>query len=879
MKLLRQLRNLFRKRALDAEMAEEMRLHLEMQAERNRAGGMEAEEARYAALRQFGNVASLQERAREGRGWVWLEDLAKDLRHTVRALGKSPGFTTTALLTLAVAIGASTALFSVINAVLLRPLPFPDAGQLAVVWETSAQQGVKREGPAGPNFYDWREQTRLFQDLAAVELGSGTVTGLGEPRQIPAMRVTANLFAMLNVRPALGRLFAPEDGRGGRQSLVVLSHGFWENALGADPDIVGKSVQIDLIAYQVIGVLERDFWLPVQGEFFVPWPDDELRHERGRLAHDLGVIGRLKPGVAAAQAEAELNVIQSGLRTAHPELSGWGVTVVPLQSVMSEYIRPALIALFGAVMIVLVIACANVANLLLTRALGRGREVAVRAALGATRGRLLRQFLTESLVLGLAAGVLGTLLAHWGVILLSAVVPTTIPIPDAASEATLRSFEIDGRVLAFGLGVSLLASVLFGLAPALHALKTDVVHGLKMGSRATTGGRRIREALLVAEIALALTLLWGAGLMLRSFSRLQHADLGFQTDRLLTLEIELPTDSRYRTSREQGEFFTRVLERVEALPEVTDAAVTTVLPLSNQDDRVRFLIEDGPILPPNERFQADLRRVSPGYFRTMGIAFKRGRLPDRHDGAEGTAPRVGVVDEAFVRRFIPEGEPLGRFLLLGRTRIEIVGVVGDVVHAGVDREARPTLYVPFLQSPASRMSLVLRAAAAPESLIASAKHAIWSMDRDLPVYRIQTMDDVLAGASSAPRLTLSLLGLFAAIAVGLAALGLYGVMSYAVKQRTHELGIRMALGASSADVVGQMLRQGMGIVGIGLAIGLAAIFTLGRLMQAMLYQTSVRDPFALGVTAALLVGVALAACFIPARRATRVDPMIALRAE
>jgi putative ABC transport system permease protein len=880
MKLLRQLRSLFRKEELDADMAEEMRFHLEQRTADNAADGLPPDEARYAAQRRFGNVASIQEQAREGRGWSWLEGFAKDLCHAVRALRKSPGFTATALLTLTLGIGANTALFSVINSVLLRPLPFPSADRLTVVWETSAQQGVKREGPAGPNFYDWREQSRLFQDLAAIELGTGTVTGQGEPRQVPAMRVTTNLFSVLNVRPALGRLFAPEDGRGGRQARVIISRDFWQRALGGDPHIIGKTVMVDQISYQVIGVLDRDFWLPFQSDLFVPWPDDELRFERGRLSHDLGVFGRLKPGVTAAQAEAELNAIHARLRLTHPELAGWGVTVVPLQSVMAEYIRPALLVLFCAVTLVLLIACVNVANLLLARALGRGREVAVRAALGATRGRLIQQFLTESLVLSLAAGGLGTLLAYWGVVLLSAVVPATIPLPDAAAEVTLRPFEIDGRVLAFSLGVSLLTSLLFGLAPAIHALKTDVIQGLKSGSRvATGGGRRMREALLVIEIALALVLLSGAGLMLKSFSRLQHADLGFQAGQLLTLEMELPTDSHYKTGPEQSSFFAQVLERVGSLPDVTCVAVTSVLPLHSQEQRARFLIESGPILPPNERFQSDLRQVSPGYFQTMGIAFKHGRLLDRHDSAEGAAPLVGLVDEAFVRRFFADGNALGRHLRLGEARLEIVGVVGDVKHAGADREVRPTLYVSFLQSPAQRMNLVLRTTAAPASLVTSAKQAIWSIDPDQPIYRIESMEDVVAGATSAPRLMLSLLGLFAVVALGLAALGIYGVTAYAVRQRTNELGIRLALGASPAEVVALVLRQGMLLVVVGLTTGLAAIFALGRLGQAMLYHTSSHDPVALGATAALLAVVALVACFIPARRATNVDPMIALRTE
>jgi putative ABC transport system permease protein len=877
MKLFRRFRD---KEKFDADMTEEMRLHVELQVEMNRKAGMADDEARHAAQRQFGNVASLQEQAREALAWTWFESFGKDLRQAVRSWRKSPGFTATVLLTLALGIGTSTALFSIVNAVLLRPLPFPHPDRLALVWETSAQQGVKREGPAGPNFYDWRDQSRSFQDLAAIELGTGTVTGLGEPRQTPAMRVTTNLFAVLDVHPSLGRLFSPDDGRGGRQALVVVSYDFWQRALGGDPHAIGKTVMVDLIPYQVIGVLDRGLQLPFQSDLFVPWPDDELRFKRGRLAHDLGVIGRLQPGVSAAQAEAELNGIQARLRGSHPELAGWGVTVVPLQTVMAESIRPALLVLFGAVLFLLLIACVNVANLLLARATDRGREVAVRAALGASRGRLLQQFLTESLALSVAAGLLGTVFAFWGVSLLSAIIPATIPIPDAAAEVVLRPFGIDGRVLAFSLGLSLLTSLLFGLAPALHVLKAGVVEGLKKGSRGTVGGgRTMRDALLVTEIALALVLLSGAALIQRSYLRLQGADLGFQAGHLLTLEMELPTDSRYKTGAEQGAFFAQLLERVEALPDVAGAAVTSVLPLHQQDQRVRFLVDGGPILPADERFQSDFRQVSPGYFRTMGIALKHGRLLDRHDGAANPAAPVGLVDEAFVRRFLPDGDPVGRTLRLGRAHLEIVGVVGDVKHTGADQEARPTLYVSFLQSPTQRMNLVLRTTAAPDRVLTDTKQAIWSLDRDLPLYRIESMEEVVAGATSTPRLTLTLLGGFAVMAVGLAAIGVYGVMAYAVKQRTNELGVRLALGASARDVLALVLRQGMGMVGLGLAVGLAASLAAGRLVEAVLYHTSPRDPLALGATAALLAAIALVACLIPARRATKVDPMVALRDE
>ncbi|HWA87460.1 MAG TPA: ABC transporter permease [Opitutus sp.] len=803
-----------------------------------------------------------------------------DLRYALRSLAKSPGFTVVALLTLALGIGANTALFSVLEAVLLRPLPFPQPDQLALVWETNAQQGVKREGPSGPNFYDWREQSRLFADLAAVELGSGTVTGLGEPSQVPAMRVTTNLFSVLGVRPGLGHLFAPEDGRGGRQPRVVITDGFWRRALGGDPHVVGRTLRVDLIPYKVIGVLAPDFSLPFASDLFVPWPDAELRYQRGRFAHDLGVFGRMKSGVTAAQAQDELNAIAARVRVAHPELAGWGVTVVPLSAAIVEYIRPALLLLFCAVVFVLLIACANVANLLLARAVDRRREIAVRAALGAPRRRLLQLFLTESLVLSLAGGALGTVFATWGVSLLATIVPATIPIPNAAADVTLGTFSIDGRVLGFSILVSALTGILFGLAPAVHALRADLIENLKQASRsAVGGGRRLRESLLVAELALALVLLVGAGLMLKSFSRLQHADLGFRSDHLLTLEMELPTDTSYRTPPEQSAFFATVLARVRALPGVTGAAVTSILPLHSQNDSAPFLVENGPALPANERYRSDFRRVSPGYFRTMGIALHRGRLLDRKDGATPDTPLVGVVDETFVRRFLGSSDPLGRRLLIGKSSLEIVGVVGDVKHLGAGRAARPTLYVSFLQIPAFRMNLVMRTDGDPAALVASAKAAIWGIDHNQPIYRVETMDTVVAEATSAPRLTLSLLGALAALALGLAAVGIYGVTAYSVSRRTTEFGVRMALGAQSADVVWHVLRRGLALAGAGTAIGAALALALARLLARFLYGVSPFDPATFGVVALVLVAIALLACWLPARRATRINPITALRAE
>jgi len=809
-----------------------------------------------------------------------LSEFAADVRYAIRNLRQNPGFAAVSLGVLAFGIGANTAIFSVVNSVLLRPLPFPNPDRLTMIWETNTRQGVKREGPSGPDFYDWREQSRLHEDMAIVELGTGTVTGLGEPQQIPAMRVTTNMFSVLNVRPALGRFFGPEDGRGGRQALVIISHSFWQRAVGGDPRIIGKTLMIDLIPYKVIGVLDRDFGLPFPSDLFVPWPDDELRFQRGRLAHHFGVFGRMKPGVTAAQAAAELNTIQTRLRAAYPQLEGWGVAVVPLQSVIVESIRLALGVLSCAVVFVLLIACTNVANLLLARALGRQREVAVRAAVGASHWRLVRQFLAESVVMSATAGAIGSLLAWWGIPLLSLVVPATVPIPDAAAEVNVRHIAMDGRVLVFSLAVSLLTGVLSGLAPAVHAVTTNMVEALKQGSRTTAGGwRRVREGLLVAEVALALVLLTAAGLMLKSFSRLQRADLGFRADHLLTMEMELPTDTRYHKGQEQGAFFERVLEAAQSLPGVKTAAVTSVLPLHPQDQRTRFLIENGPPLPPNERFQADLRRVSPSYFQTMGIALKRGRLLDRRDGAFADAMPAGVVDEAFARRFFPNQDPLGRHLLLGFAKLEIVGVVGDVKHVGMDREFRPTLYVSYLLIPTERMNLVLRTANEPAALIQSAKNAIWSIDRDQPVYRIETMQDVLAEAASAPRLALSLLGIFAAAALGLASFGVFGVVAYSVNLRSREIGIRMALGASASDVLRLVVLRGMAATGVGMLTGLIAALVLTRVMSGMLYGVSAHDPLIIASVATVLAIVSVGASWFPALRASRIDPVIVLRHE
>ncbi len=808
-------------------------------------------------------------------------NLWQDVRFAGRVLARNPGFTAVAVLALALGIGANTAIFSVVNAVLLRPLPYKEAGRLTVLWETNHQLGVPRARLSGPNFLDWREYNQVFQDMAAHDIGSGTLTGLGEPEQIPGMRVTTNFLRLLGAEMALGRGFAPEEGHGGRRNVLVLSHGIWQRRFGSDPNIIGRKLTVDGLPYTVVGVLSPKFWFPLPCDGVVPWDEDELRRS-DRSAHFLGVIARLRPGVSLERARAEMNAIARRIEERHLVLKGWGATVVPMQEALVEYIRPALLVLLGAVGFVLLIACANVANLLLVRAATRQKELAVRMALGAGRFRLLRQLLTESVLLGVLGGALGLLLAFWGVRLLAVILPGTIPIPDASAVAVLARIQIDGWVLAFTLGVSLLSGALFGLAPALHAARTDVAESLKQAGRsaAAAGHRRVRGLLVVAETGLALVLLIGSALMLKSFWKLQRVDPGFQAGGLLTMEMELPTDSKYREPRQRAEFFRQVLERVETLPGVRSVGVTAVLPLDIRDDRVAFVVEGHTPLPAGQRLVAYSRRISPDYLKAMGIPLRKGRFFTAHDNAD--APRVAIIDETLARRYFPDEDPIGRRLITGTTRTtahEIVGVTGAVMHTGVDKKPQPTAYFPQLQAPSDIMNLVVRAQGDPKGLTRAVKQAVWAVDKDQPVYQIRTMEEVIAESRTAPRLTLSLLAAFTGVAVVLAAIGIYGVVAYSVSQRTQEIGMRMAMGARPGDVLGMVLRQAAAPALVGILAGLGAAVALTRFLSTLLYEVSATDPLVFAGVSALLVAVALAASYLPAQRAAKVDPMVALRHE
>jgi putative ABC transport system permease protein len=793
-------------------------------------------------------------------------------------LRKNPGFTIMVVLILALGIGANSAIFSVVNSVVLRPLPYPNSDRLVVMWETNPRLGVARDGPSGPNFLDWKEQNRSFDDLGLIESGTGVLTGKGEPEQFPGARVTANFLQLLGAKTILGRTFSAAEGQGAkRQNVAVLTYGFWVRRFGSNRNVIGSPVTVNHELYTVIGVLAPEFWAPIRCDAFVPFPEGELR-ARHRDWRDFGVIGRLKPGVTLQQAQEDMNGVAARIARHYPGEEGWGVTLVRFQDALVEYIRPALLLLLASVGFVLLLACANVANLLLARMTARQREIGIRAAIGAGRTRLLRQFLTENLLLSLLGGAVGMLFAAWAVDILGRALPKTIPLPDAATEVVLPAIGVDSRVLLFTFAVSLVCAILFGVVPALSASRADLNRVLKDCGRSATGGagpQRARRLLVISETALAFVLLIGAGLMLRTFINLQHTSAGILPDHVLTFHIKLDTDTRYKKSQQIGEFYRQVLERVRTIPSVDSAGAVDVLPLSQENNRYSFNVE-GRSGNPNE-FMADFRRATPDFFRTMGISLISGRPFNAHDDASG--PAVAIVDETLAQRFFRGVNPLGKRLLLEGHLREIVGVIAPVKHYGLDKPAHATIYVPYLQFPSERMGLAVRTRADTRGIVAAVKQAVWAVDPDQPVFLVRPMNEYLSIATSAPRIAVLLLGIFAALAIVLAALGIYAVVSYTVSQRAPEFGLRIALGARPADVRRLILRSGLTTALMGLAIGLAAVLALAPLLGAFLYGVGTIDLTVIVSAAVFFLAVALAANYVPALRATRVDPMEALRYE
>ena len=804
-----------------------------------------------------------------------MESLIKDIKYGVRSLLKRPGFTFIAVLTLGLGIGANSAIFSVVNGVLWRPLPYPDPQQLVMVWENhKARGGPEREWFSPSDFSDWRNQNSSFSHLSALNDWAPTLTGRDEPEPLVGATVSHDMFGLLGVAPQLGRSFLANEDQPNAPNVVVLSHELWQRRFISDQHIVGKSISLNQENYSVIGVMPAGFQFPVIPSAQL-WrtlqPVLTPSCQRGCLV--LRVIGRLKPEATIATAQADAGTIAARLASQYPDSnSKVGATLVPLQEQLVGNIRRPLLVLLGAVGFVLLIACANVANLMLARASTREREMALRSALGASRGRVIRQLLTESAVLALAGAAAGLFLAFWLLRLLLNLSPPGTP--------GLEKIGIDVYVLGFTFLVAVLTGLLFGLVPALQLSRTDLNCSLKTvgkGALAGSQGGRLRGALVIAEIALALILLIGSGLLMKSFILLQRVDPGFNPDHLVTLRLIL-NRTAYPNIPQVTDFYSQLLDRVKTLPGVQSAGAISTLPLSGNDTDTDFLIEGQPPPPPNQEPVAWFNSVSPDYFRAMELKLVKGRAFTALDNEK--SPLVVIISETMARRYFPNEEPLGKRIGRGPDRWrEIVGVVRDVKHFGLDADTPPTMYFPMRQVPARAMNLIVRASGDPLSLAPALRAQVWAGDHNLAIANLGTMKELVSASIMQQRFILLLLACFAALALLLAAVGIYGVMSYVVTQRTHEIGIRMALGAQLSDVLRLIVRNGIALTLVGVAIGLGLAFALTRLMTGLLFGVTPTDATTFAIVSAVLVLVALVACFIPARRATKVDPLVALRYE
>jgi len=797
-----------------------------------------------------------------------METILHDLRFGGRLLIRKPAFTAIAVITLALGIGANTAIFSVVNSVLLRPLPYPAPERLVTM----------RYNQSVPDLEDIRARCQSFEYFGGSVMQPQDYIGDIEPLQVQASLINADLFKALGAKAAIGRTISDEDDRFGADPVVVLAHGFWQRTFGGDPNIIGRSIQLSGKAYTVVGVMPVDFIMPTETPDV--WASVRVVNPiaaQFRGVHFLRTYIRLKPGVSLSQAIGEMEGIDQWLAEQYPEDNkGRHTILLSLHDRIVANTRSALLILLGAVGLVLLIACANFANLLLARAAGRRQEVVIRAALGAGRWRLIRQMLTESTLLAVLGGAGGLLLAKWGVDLLTALQPANLP--------RLSSIGIDGWVLGFTLGVSLLTGLVFGLIPALSASKLDVNEALKEGGRASTGGiirHRVRSLLVVSEIALALVLLIGAGLLIKSIWTLRTVDPGFNPENLLTMRIELP-ETRYKEIPKQIQFRERALEAVSSIPGA-QAAMISELPMT-ENLMHNFVIDGRPPMAPGDEPDLETRTVAGDYFRTMGISVVQGRDFTAQDRAD-TQP-VGLVNQSFVREYFPDEDVIGARIAWARGNprrwMTIVGVVSDVKHYGLNLPELPAFYNTYQQQdqPWKRWSyLAVRTDGNNPALASQVKNQIWTVDKQIPVTKLRPMTDVMSASLAAQRFNMTLMGIFAAVALLLAAIGIYGVISYSVTQRTHEIGIRMALGADTRDVLKGVLREGLLLAGAGVVIGLGAAYALTRVMSSLLFNVSTTDPVIFISISLILIGVALGATFIPARRATKVDPMIALRYE
>ena len=882
---------MFRRRRKHGDFSAEVEAHLQLEADRLEERGVNRKEAEAAARRAFGNVAAATERFYESGRWLWWEHLRQDLRFALRLMGKSPVLTAAIVVTLTLGIGANSVVFSVVQAVVLRPLAYEEPDQIVQVWEHGLRSGGESDWVSFPNFRDWQRQNRVFEEMAAYRYALLTMTGAEGAESFLGLEATDRLFAVLGVEAMLGRTFLPGDDKPGQQAGAVISYALWERRFGSDPAIAGKSVNIDGKPYSIAGVMGPSFRFlsNIPGEVAAPpidlWiPMRDQPDLESRNSHNFWALARLKDGVSLEQARAEMSLIAENLARQYPDSNtDMAAAVDRLQDHVVGSVRPALLVLLGAVGLVLLLACANIANLLLSRAESRRREIAIRQAIGASRTRLIRQTLTESLLLALAGAVAGLALAHLGIGLVLRLGPANIPL--------LQQTTIDVQVVLFTAAVSLAVGILFGLAPAVLGTRANVQDSLReAGSRSTVGApnRALRQMLVTGQVALAVLLLVGAGLLIRSFVHVAGLDPGFHASRVLSAFVNLP-GSRYDDPAKQTAFFEEALRRIRELPGVESAAVSNSVPLTGINDQGSFRVEGRPAPAPGEDGpHANRPRVSGGYFETMGIGLIEGRLFDEHDRAESAD--VAIVSDLAARTYWPGESPLGKRVGIFRGRSpmmrsasgqwvwrQIVGVVQSTRHFGLEAPAKPEVYVPHTQDPSPFMVLVVRGHRDPSALIEVIRGQVSTIDPQQPFFAFQTIEDLLSVAGSRRRFQTSLLAAFAALALLLAAIGVYGVMAYTVAQRRREIGLRLALGAQPRDVVAMMLKKGLLMTVTGMAVGLLGAAGLSRLLTNLLFGVTARDGPTFAAVAALLLFVAGLAAYLPSRGAARVDPLVALR--
>jgi predicted permease len=882
----------FKRKRSQRDFAEELQAHLALEADRLREAGMREKDALDAARRNLGNMTRIQERHYEAHRWLWLDHLIQDLRFGLRQLRRNPGFTAVAIITLALGIGANGAIFSVVNAVLLRPLPYRDPGRLMLVSTGNFSKGWTATSP--PDFRALRERNHSFESLSAYYDSPFTLTGEQEAEQVSGAIVSSEFFSTLGVRPLLGRAFLASEEQWGSNHVVIVSEPFWRSHLGANRKISGKTLRLNGEQYTVIGVMPASFHFFGEKQIWVPmaWaPGDAMNtHENCFLS----MVGRLKPGVHRAQAFADLNSIMVGIAERHPENRGITASLEPLRGALVNGVRPALLILLSAVGFLLLIACMNIAHLFLARAAGRQKEIAIRSALGAGRRRLMRQFMTESVLLALGGGAAGLAVAYLSL--------HVVPLA-GESLPRIQEVRVDGWVIAFTFVISMLTGVLFGLAPALGGSASNLNATLKEGGRTSaTGGGKFRSGLVIGEVVLSLVLLVGAALMIQSFERLLRVNAGFDPSHVLTFEIDMPQSVEAGVSPlENGApqrmlaFFRQLLSGVEALPGVKAAGVTSDLPLQGENWTKYISFADRPApLSLNQVAQVQYRSVNGHYFRTMGIALLKGRLFKQADGKRD--PLVAIVSEALARRFWPNQDPVGKVIWMAPPenllppgsipkgyhipRETVVGVVGDVRYGALDKGGLPVVYQPMTQSDFMLGNFVaVRTRSDPRAMVPSIRKALFDINKDQPMANIATMQEIWSDSVNEPRLESLLLGLFGGLGLALAAVGVYGVISYSIAQRTHEIGIRMALGARKRHVLQLVVGEGMIPALVGVAVGLIGALGLTRFLSSLLYGVKPTDPLTFLAVSLILAGVALLACYIPARRATKVDPMVALRQE